>query len=145
LEGKMWVDYFEVVMTADGLQFIPTIESQGDPRELASQSDDSHPAPLPLLTPDESRAPTAILSPAKRDALLACLSGGTLHKRCGVWTVPSGSSDGDKTISGVTVADLRRDGMLTLIVLGRSASVRLTPRGSWFARTAATDMAKEPR
>jgi hypothetical protein len=139
----MGVDYFEVVMTADGPQYMPVIESQGNRRELTSHTDDSHRVPLPLLAPDEPRAPTAILSAAKRDALLACLNGGTLHKRCGVWTLPVGSTDLDKTISGVTVADLRRDGMLTLTVLGRSASVRLTPRGSWFARTAASDMAEK--
>ena len=163
----MSVDYFEVIMTADRLQFIPVTESlkrgpvqdeskfcepedppvsdmtmiQDNPGEPASRSD-PHPVPLPLLAPDEPRAPTAILSPAKRAALLACLNGSTLHKRCGVWTVPSASTY-DKPISGITVADLRRDGMLTLTVLGKSASVRLTTRGSWFARTAAAEMAEK--
>ena len=34
----------------------------------------------------EQPAPTAILSPAKRTALIACLKGGgTLHQRYGVW------------------------------------------------------------
>jgi hypothetical protein len=49
----------------------------------------------------------------------------------------------DKRISGVTVADLGRDGMLTLTMLGRNASARLTTRGSWFARTVAAKMAAE--
>jgi hypothetical protein len=96
-----------------------------------------------LLIParDEPRAPTGILSPAKRAALTACLNGGTLHKRRGVWTAPSASAR-DKPISGGTVADLGRDGMLTLSVLHGSASARLTARGNWFARTVITEMAE---
>jgi hypothetical protein len=84
---------------------------------------------------------TIILSPAKRAALTACLNGGILHKRCGGWTAPSASAC-DKPISGVTVADLGRDGMLTLSMLHGSASARLTTRGNWFARTAVTEMAE---
>jgi len=121
----MSIDYFEVNMTADRLQFIPVIES---PKR-------GH-VPLPLLAPDEPRAPITNLSPAKRAALIACLSAGTLHKRRGVWAAPFASTY-DKPISGVTIADLRRMDMLALTVLGKSASVRLTTRGSWFARTAA--------
>ena len=64
-----------------------------------------------LPASDEGRAPTATLSSAKRVALIACLNGGSLHKRCGVWTVPNAS---DNPISGATVADLGRDGMLIL-------------------------------
>ena len=67
----------------------------------------------------------------------------SLHRRRGVWSVPSPDVCA-KPISGVTVADLRRDGMLTLTVLGRSASVRLTTRGSSFARTAAAEIAEAP-
>ena len=91
----------------------------------------------PLLQPasDERRAPTAILSSAKRAALIACLNGGSLHRRCGVWTAPS-ASVGDKPISGATV------GMLTLSVLHGSAYARLTARGSWFARTVVTELAE---
>jgi hypothetical protein len=109
--------------------------------ELASRSELNSAAPSRLLAPDEPRAPTAILSPAKRAALTACLNGGIFHKWCGVWTVPSASAC-DKPISGVTVADLGRDGMLTLSMLHGSASARLAPRGNWFARTAATEMAE---
>ena len=70
-------------------------------------------------------------------ALITCLiGGGTLHKRCGVWV--SESAGTERPISGMTVADLGRDGMLTLTVVGKSASAQLTTRGSWFARTAAT-------
>ena len=96
-------------------------------------------SPLLLLASDERRAPTAILSSAKRAALIACLTGGSLHKRCGVWTVPNAS---DNPISGATVADLGRDGMLTLSILRESAHARLTARGNWFARTAVTELAE---
>ena len=109
--------------------------------ELASLSELNSAVPLLLLASDESRAPTAILSSAKRAALIACLNGGSLHKRCGVWTAPS-ASVGDKPISGVTVADLGRDGMLTLSILRESAHARLTARGNWFARTAVTELAE---
>jgi hypothetical protein len=91
---------------------------------------------LPLLGPNEPYAPIAVLSSAKRAALVACLTGGSLHKRGGVWTVPSAMSD-EKPISGATVADLGRDGLLALTALGRSKSAQLTQRGSWFARTLA--------
>jgi hypothetical protein len=40
----------------------------------------------------------------------------------------------------MTIADLARDGLLTVNVVGKSASARLTPRGAWFARTLATQM-----
>ena len=71
------------------------------------------------------RAPTAILSSAKRPALIACLNGGSLHKRCGVWSVPCANAS-DNPVSGATVADLGPDGMLTLTVLRGSSSARLT-------------------
>ena len=93
------------------------------------------------LSPNEPKAPIAILTRAKRAALIACLNGGgTLYKRRGVW-VPSPVGPSDQRISGITVADLGRDGMLTLSILGRHASAHLTPRGSWFARTAAAKLA----
>jgi hypothetical protein len=84
--------------------------------EPAAQRELNSAAPVLLLAPDEPRAPTAILSPAKRVALMACLNGGILHKQCGVWIAPSASTC-DKPISGVTVADLGRDGLLTLSLL----------------------------
>jgi hypothetical protein len=93
------------------------------------------------LAANEQPAPTAILSTAKRAALIACLKGGgTLRKGYGVW-VSENAGTGDKPVSGMTVADLSRDGMLTLTVLGKSASAQLTTRGSWFARTAAAERA----
>jgi hypothetical protein len=106
--------------------------------EVACLSEPRSTATLLLSASAEGRAPTAILSPAKRAALIACLNGGSLHKRCGVWTAPCAST-GEKPISGATVADLGRDGMLTLTVLRGSASARLTVRGDWFARTVATE------
>ena len=110
--------------------------------KLASRSEPNSAAPLLLLAPDEPRAPTARLSPTKRAALIACLNGGgSLHKRWGAWAVPSPSAC-DKPISGVTVADLGRDGMLTRSTLDGNASARLTTRGNWFARTAVTEMAE---
>src|SRR5262245_56080416 len=96
------------------------------------------PAPLPLLGLDELRAPIASLSSQKREAVVGFLScGGSRRKQDGVWISASGRP-GDKPIAGVTIADLGREGMLTLTVLLESASSQLTTRGSWFARTAAS-------
>jgi hypothetical protein len=94
-------------------------------------------ASVPVLppAPSEPRALIAILSAAKRNALLACLTANGLHKKAGAW---HGPADG-KPVSGVTVADLARDGMLTLTTDHRLASARLTERGSWFARTLVRD------
>jgi len=92
------------------------------------------------LNPDEQPAPVAILSPAERVALVTCLYGdGTLHKSRGVWTLqPATACNG--RIYGITIADLARDGMLKLTVIGKSAFAQLTPRGSWFARSLAAEM-----
>ena len=92
--------------------------------------------PLPLA-PSEPRALIAILSPAKRNALVACFNANGLHKKDGAW---HGPPDG-KPVSGVTVADLARDGMLTLTTDHRLSSARLTERGNWFARTLLRDAA----
>jgi hypothetical protein len=96
-----------------------------------------HDAAAPALppAPSEPRALIAILSAAKRNALLACLMANGLHKKAGAW---HGPADG-KPVSGVTVADLARDGMLTLTTDHRLASAQLTERGSWFARTLRRD------
>lgn len=85
--------------------------------------------------PSEPRAPITTLSTAKRNALLACFDGSGLHKKDGAW---HGCPDG-KAVSGVTVADLARDGMFTLSMDHRLASARLTERGNWFARTLLRD------
>jgi hypothetical protein len=90
--------------------------------------------PFPQL-PKEPRALVAILSPAKRNALVACFHASALNKKDGAW---HGLPGGQRT-SGVTVADLARDGMLTVTTDRRVASARLTERGNWFARTLLCD------
>jgi hypothetical protein len=99
--------------------------------EVASRSELISPAPLLLLAPREPRAPIAILSSAKRNALVACFNAGELHKKDGAWHGPPGG----KPVSGITTADLARDGMLTVTRNDRIGSARLTERGNWFART----------
>jgi hypothetical protein len=95
-----------------------------------------------LLAPNEAPAPIANLSPSKRAALIACVKGdGTLQKYRGVWKSPCGDHY-QKPIFGVTVADLSREGMMTFTVLGKHAVAQLTLRGSWYARTAASDVMK---
>jgi hypothetical protein len=86
--------------------------------------------PFPLL-PRPPRALVGILSPAKRNALIACFNASGLTKKNGAW---HGLPDGQRT-SGVTIADLARDGMLTLTTDRQATSARLTERGNWFART----------
>src|SRR5262249_25359242 len=97
----------------------------------AFQNELISPARLLLLAPSEPRAPIAILSSAKRNARVACLTGGRLHKKDGAW---QGPPDG-KPVSGMTTADLARDGMLTVTTNHRFGSAQLTERGNWFART----------
>lgn len=106
--------------------------------DLALRSEPNSAGSLLLLGPHESRAPTVVLSPAKRAALRACLNGGILERRCGVWTSPSASAC-DRPVSGITVADLGRDGLLILTILRGSASATLTTRGTWFARTVVSE------
>ena len=108
---------------------------------LVSESESNAAVPVLPSTPEEPRAPTAGLSPAKRAALIACFNGGSLHKRDGAWAAPSASTY-DKPVSGVTVADLGRDGMLMLSMLDGNASARLTTRGSWFVRTMMAEIAE---
>ena len=105
-----------------------------------SISEPIEPAAFLQLEAGERPAPIDILSPAKRAALVAFLYGdGSLHKSRGVWTARSAIACA-KRIYGVTIADLARDGMVTLTVVGKSASARLTARGDWFARTLAAEM-----
>jgi hypothetical protein len=108
---------------------------QDNAAEPASRSELISPAPLLLLAPGELRAPIAILSPAKRNALIACFNAGGLHKKDGAWHGPPGG----KPVSGMTTADLARDGMLTVTTNHRIGSARLTERGNWFARTLLCD------
>ena len=99
--------------------------------EPASRSELIFPSPVLLLAPSEPRAPIAILSPAKRNALVACFNAGGLHKKDGAWHGPLDC----KPVSGMTTADLARDGMLTVTTNHRFGSAQLTERGNWFART----------
>ena len=85
----------------------------------------------PVLTADKRRAPIAILSPTKRFAIIECFSNSGLHKRNGYWW---GTPEG-KHISGVTVADLARDGVFSVERNLPYGSAFLTERGRWFART----------
>src|SRR5262249_37714023 len=89
------------------------------------------PARLLLLAPSEPRARIQVLPPAKRNAVGACFNGGGLQKKEGVG---QGPPDG-KPVSGMTTADLARDGMLTVTTNHRFGSAQLTERGNWFART----------
>ncbi len=85
--------------------------------------------------PGQPRAPIAILSAAKRQALLTCLNSSGLRKKAGAWH----GAEKAKPISGVTVADLVRDGMLVLTTEHRASSAQLTERGIWFAQTLLDD------
>ena len=86
--------------------------------------------PSPKYTTNEPRAPIVLLSLAKRTALIECFNNNGLHKRMGWSATPEG-----KHISGVTVADLSRDGMFAVITNRQYGSAGLTERGQWFART----------
>jgi len=75
----------------------------------------------------------AHLSAAKKNALLTCLINDGLEKRVGTWGHTSGSA-----ISGSTVADLGRDGLLA--INSKRNSARLTDRGlvamNWHQKAA---------
>ena len=86
---------------------------------------------MPLVIANKQRAPVAVLSPTKRTAVIECFNNNGLHKRRGYWW---GTPEG-KHISGVTVADLARDGIFSVVINLRHSSARLTERGQWFART----------
>jgi hypothetical protein len=79
----------------------------------------------------ERPAPIAILSVTKRTAVIACFENSGLQKRNGYW---GGTSEG-RHISGITVADLARDGLFSVITNRPHASARLTELGQYFART----------
>ena len=89
------------------------------------------PASMLGVGPKERPAPIADLSLAKRNALVACLNTGRLYRKAGTWH----GSCGGKPLSGVTIADLARDGLLTVTKTVRLGSAQLTERGTWFART----------
>ena len=73
--------------------------------------------------PDENaRALYRVLSGAKQNALLTCLNNDGLQKQAGAW-----GDDAGATIAGVTVADLAREGLLSLN--SRRDSAQLTETG----------------
>ena len=80
---------------------------------------------------NERRAPISSLSPTDRTALIECCNNCGLYKQNGVWL----GSSGGKPISGNTVANLGRDGLMTVTKNNQLGSARLTERGKWFART----------
>ena len=86
---------------------------------------------LPSLVIEKPCAAVADLSPAKRAAVIECFNNRGLHKCNGYWWGPPEG----KHISGVTVADLARDGVFTVFKNLRHGSAQLTERGQWFART----------
>ena len=66
------------------------------------------------------------LSLPRRNALVACFKANELRKKDGAW---HGSPDG-KPASGMTIANLARDGMLTVTTNSQPRSARLlTERG----------------
>ena len=86
---------------------------------------------IQALTANKLRASIAGLSLARRTAMIECFNNNGLHKRNGCWC---GAPEG-KHISGVTVADLARDGMFSVVTNRPNGSARLTDRGEWVART----------
>jgi hypothetical protein len=109
----------------------------------AAEDKTMHGATVALLMPNEPPAPASALSPAKRAALIACLTGGSLCKQRGFWVSPH-PINLRSPIAGVTVADLARDGMLNIVWIGKRAVARLTVRGSWYARTITSTIAACP-
>jgi hypothetical protein len=75
-------------------------------------------------------APAIILSQTQRTALAECGKTGRLYKHHGVWR---GSSAGT-AINGNTIANLARDGYLTVTKNGILASAILTARGGRLAQ-----------
>jgi hypothetical protein len=98
--------------------------------EPRSQSAAALSAGSSLLTSMERCSLVANLSSTKRNALIACFNAGALHKNAGAWHGPAGS----KPVAGTTIADLSRDGMLTVTTNRRLGSAHLTERGNLFAQ-----------
>jgi hypothetical protein len=101
----------------------------------AVQSEMISSTPLFALAPGERRAPITFLSDSKQNALVVCVNSGGLEKKNGAWH----GTPGGKPVSGITIADLARDGLMTVATKNRNGSARLTDRGNWFARTLLCD------
>jgi hypothetical protein len=78
----------------------------------------------------EFMTPASVLSSTEQAALAECGKAGALLKQNGVWR---GSSVG-LAINGNTVANLAREGLLTVEKNGRLGSATLTDLGEKFAR-----------
>jgi hypothetical protein len=96
-----------------------------------SQEDAADPKRRVPLGPTERRAPVLHLSATNQWAIIECFNNGGLRKYNGSW---HGSLEG-KPISGNTVANLSRDGLLAVTKHKQAGSARLTERGERFART----------
>jgi hypothetical protein len=96
----------------------PPHGSEGD----AAPNPNQRPSPRTI---EERHSHASDLSLADRTALIECGKTNGLHKDKGVWR---GSSDG-KPISGNTVANLGRDGLMIVTKAERLGSARLTERG----------------
>jgi hypothetical protein len=108
---------------------------QDNAADSAFQSELISAPPLLRLAPKDAPAPIGRLSVAKRNAVLACIKAGRLYRKAGAW---HGPCEG-RPLSGVTIADLARDGLLTVTVTNRLGSAELTERGKWFAQTLLDD------
>src|SRR3954453_682922 len=80
---------------------------------------------------DVAWALVSALSTTDRAALIECLKGGGLQKREGFWH----GSPGGKPISGNTVANLGRGGLLAVTKKARHGSAALTEHGERVVRT----------
>jgi hypothetical protein len=96
--------------------------------QLGNEGDVPDPRPL---QPFKGQAPVARLSATDRRALIECLRNSVLRKISGFWH----GSAGCKPISGNTVANLGRDGLMTVTKTLDHGSAKLTERGQWFAQT----------
>jgi hypothetical protein len=111
----------------DSGSMITLHKNDGDP---LSESVTPPPAGSSLLPPRDRNSLLAMLSSTKRNALIACFNAGALHKNAGAWH----GALGGKPVAGTTIADLSRDGMLTVTTNRRLGSAYLTERGNWFAQ-----------
>jgi hypothetical protein len=93
-----------------------------------------------MVGQNDMRATMWMLSPAKRAALIACAGADcTLYKRYGAWS-PCATGDCQTRICGNTVADLARDGLLSISTVAKHVTARLTPAGEDIARAALSEI-----
>ena len=100
---------------------VPPVDPPATPPVETGQA--THRARAAVLTPHEGRAPTANLSPTKRAALLS-----------------PASQSGERPIFGVTVADLARDGMVTVTVAGQTSTATASDEYTFFAPPTVTSV-----